>query len=88
MISNQIKKINAAASYKTALLHFSAAALIVIYALQRFFKTIDLLLLKRDHYNKEIKMRKSRATLIKKTLLAYFSHLAPLVLFFFTKRQS
>ena len=72
MISNQIKKINAAASYKTALLHFSAAAVTVIYALQRFFKTIDVLGLKRDHYNKETKMRKSRATLIKKTLVLFF----------------
>ena len=33
MISNQMKKINAAASYKTALLHFYAAAVTVIYAL-------------------------------------------------------
>ena len=63
-----MKKINAAASYKTALLNYSAAAT-VIYALERFFETIDLLVLKRDHYNKETKMRKSRTTLIERTLV-------------------
>ena len=69
MISNQMKKINAAASYKTALLHSFAAAT-VIYALERFIETINLLVLKRDHSNKERKMRKSRTTLIKRTLSA------------------
>ena len=69
MISNQIKRINAAASCKTASLHYSAAAATVIYALERFLETIDLLVLKRDHYNKERKMRKSRTTLIERTLM-------------------
>ena len=73
MSSNQTKKINAAASYKTALQHYSAAAATVIYALERFFETIDLLVLKRDHYNKETKMRKSRTTLIERTLLGHCS---------------
>ena len=59
-----MKKINAAASYKTALLHCP-----LLLLLQRFFETIDLLVLKRDHYNKDTKMRKSRTTLIKKTLI-------------------
>ena len=54
MISNQLTKKNNAAALN--------------YALRRFFETIDLLVLKRDHYNKEIEMRKSRTTLIKKTL--------------------
>ena len=70
MISNQRKKFNVAASYKTALLHSSAAT--VIYTLQRFFETINLLVLKRDHYNEETKMRKSRTTLIK-GILALFN---------------
>ena len=53
MISNQIKIYNnAAASYKTGLLHFYAAAA-VVYALRHFFETIDLLVLKRDHYNEK-----------------------------------
>ena len=50
------------------LLHSYAAAAIVSYALRRFCDTIDLLVLKRNHYNKETKMRKSRTTLIEKTL--------------------
>ena len=68
MISNQITKNNAAVSYKIGLLHSYAAAATVIYALRRFFETVDLLALKRDHYNKETKMRKSRTTVIKRTL--------------------
>ena len=67
MISNQMKKINAAESYKTALLHSSAAA--VFMHCNVFFDTIDLLVLKRHHYSKETKMRKSRTTLIKRTLI-------------------
>ena len=63
-----MKKIDTAASYKTALLH-SCAAASVIYAHKRFFETIDLLVLKRDHYSKETKMRKSQTTLIKRTLV-------------------
>ena len=68
MILNQLIKNNAATSYNTGLLHSYAAAAALIYALRRFFETIDLLVLKRDHYNKETEMRKSRTTLIKKTL--------------------
>ena len=65
-----MKKIDTAASYKTALLHScAAAAATVIYAHKRFFETIDLLVLKRDHYSKETKMRKSQTTLIKRTLV-------------------
>ena len=52
------------------MLHSYAAAAIVSYALRRFCETIDLLVLKRNHYNKERKMRKSRTTLIEKTLAA------------------
>ena len=60
----------AAASYKTGLLHsYAAAAATVIYAMRRFFETIDLLVLKRDQYNKETKIRKRRTTLIKRTLV-------------------
>ena len=62
----------AAASYKTGLLHSyaaAAAAATVIYAMRRFFETIDLLMLKRDQYNKETKIRKRRTTLIKGTLV-------------------
>ena len=67
MISNQLtKKNNAATSYNTGLLHSYAA---VINTLRRFFETIDLLVLKRDYYNKEREMRKSRTTPLKKTLL-------------------
>ena len=44
------------------------AAAIVSYALRRFCDTIDLLVLKRNHYNKETKMRKSRTTLIENKL--------------------
>ena len=92
MIFNQIKKNNAAASYKTALLHFSAAAAATaIYALLHFFKTIDLLVLKRDHYNKETKMRKSRTTLIEITLMRQCeatSLLKIFLLFFVTKNLS
>ena len=77
MISKQIKKNNAAASYKTGFrlsemldcCIFYAAAAIISYALRRFCDTIDLLVLKRNHYNKETKMRKSRTTLIEKTLV-------------------
>ena len=53
------------------MLHSYAAAAIVSYALLRFCETIDLLVLKRNHYNKETKMRKSRTTLIEKTLVQY-----------------
>ena len=53
----------------TGLLHSYAAAASVSYALRRFFETIDVLILKRDHYNKERKIKKSRTTLIKRTLL-------------------
>ena len=44
-------------------LHSYAAT--AIYALCRFLETIGLLVLNRDHYNKETKMRKSRTTLLK-----------------------
>ena len=55
---------------KTGLLHsYAAAATTVIYALRRFFETIDLLVLKRDHYNKETKIRKSLTNLITRTLM-------------------
>ena len=73
------KKNNAAASYKTGfrdagLLHSyaAAAAAIVSHAPRRFCDTIDLLELKRNHYNKETKMRKSRTTLIEKTLVQHW----------------
>ena len=77
MISKQIKKImlqklqDWIQTFRVAgLLHsYAAAAAIVSYALRRFCETIDLLVLKRNHYNKETKMRKSRTTLIEKTLL-------------------
>ena len=52
------------------MLHSYAAAAIVSYALRRFCDTIDLLVLKRNHYNKETKMRKSRTTLMEKTLFS------------------
>ena len=55
--------------YQNGLLHSYAAAVTVIYAPRRFFETIELFVLKRDHYHKETKMRKSRITLIKITLL-------------------
>ena len=50
------------------MLHSYAVAAIVSYALRRFCDTIDLLVSKRNHYNKETKMRKSRTTVIEKTL--------------------
>ena len=56
MISNQMKKIDAAASYKTALLHSSAAAATVIYALFSVsLRQLVQSVLKRDHCNKEPK---------------------------------
>ena len=72
--SGSHKKINAAASYKTGFrlselldcgIRMLLLRLYLVHCdqLRRFFETIDLLVSKRNHYNKETKMRKSRTTL-------------------------